>query len=188
MKRGLILLILINIFLLPVIFAETTFFERDYDYRDDFIMANLPEDVVDAIAGEEIEILQVSGGGYFVKQRYNSTVVCKVCTDSLKEHIKKYQNIVYNENEVTILTEHINQAFQTDLSNNQVRYIIENFEDECNAPYPLLSGFVEGRFRDLTNPLILSIIIIILIFFIIIGYLIIRVLRKRGYGRRRKKK
>jgi len=182
-----IFVILISVFLLPVISADTTFFEGDYDYRNDFIMSSLPEEVIEAVA-EGGEILQVGGGGYFVGQKYNTTKVCEVCIDSLREHIKEYQDIEYNENEVTVLTGLINQEFQTDLSNNQIRYIIENFEDECDAPYPLLGGIAGGRFRNLTTPLTLWITSIVLIFFIIIGYLIIRALKKRGYGRRRRKK
>jgi len=185
MKKSCILLIfviLLSIFLAPVISAETTFFEGDYDYRDDFIMANLPENVVEAIS-EEAEILKTSGGSYFLEQKCNTTLICEVCMDSLKEHVKKYQQIDYNEEEISILTSKINQEFQANLSNNQVRYIIENFEDECDAPYPLLGGFASGRLRDLMNPLLLGIMIIILISIIILGYFIIKALKKRGYGR-----
>ena len=186
MEKGVLIILLVCILSIQVVFAETTFFEGDYDYRDDFIMANLPGDIVNAITDEEIEILQVSGGGYFLREYYEEEI-CDVCTESLKEHINEYQDIDYNEDEVIVLTELINQEFQTDLSNNQVRYIIENFEDECDAPYPLLGGIAGGRLRNLTNPLTLTITSIVLIFFIIIGYLIIRVLRKRGYGRKKKK-
>jgi len=74
MKKGdvFIFVILISIFLIPIIFAETTFFEGDYDYRDDFIMANLPEDVIEEIAiNPDVEILQIGGGGYFLEEQYN---------------------------------------------------------------------------------------------------------------------
>jgi len=180
-KSVFIISLVLSIFLLQIISAETTFFEGDYNYRGDFIMANLPENVIEAI-DEEAEILKTSGGSYFLEQKYNTTLVCEVCIDSLREHIKEYQQIDYNEDEISILTSKINQEFQIDLSNNQVRYIIENFEDECNLPIPLLGGFAGGRFRDLTNPLVLG-ITIILVSIIILGYFIIRALKKRGYGR-----
>ena len=182
MKKGdvFIFVILISIFLIPIIFAETTFFEGDYDYRDDFIMANLPEDVIEEIAiNPDVEILQIGGGGYFLEEQYNSSEVCLLCFENLRTHIKQKQKIDYTEDEVVVLTGLINQDFQTDLSNNQVRYILENFEDECDMPLPLLGGFAGGRFNNLLNPLILTITSIVLIFFIIIGYLIIRTLRKR---------
>lgn len=183
MKRELIIL-LICILLVQVVYAETTFFEGDLGYRGDFIIANLPEEVIEA----GVEILPSGGGGYFLRQAYNKTLVCDVCSDSLRQHIKEEQNIDYNEDEIVILTYEINQEFQTDLSNNQVRYIIENFEDECDAPYPLLGGFAGGRFSNLLDPLVLTITIILLLSIIITGYLIIRTLKKRGYGRRKKSK
>jgi len=190
MKKSVIILLslVFGVFLLQFISAETTFFEGDLGYGDDFIMSSLPEDVADVIANEEIEILQVGGGGYFLEQQYNTTLVCEACANSLRDHIREHQDIDYNEEEVIILTEHINQEFQTDLSNNQVRYIIENFEEECDSHYPLLGGFAGGRLRNLTDPLVLGITIILLISIILLGYFIIRALKKRGYGRQLKVK
>jgi len=187
MKKG-VLILIICILLLQVVYAETSFFEGDLGYRADFIMANLPEDVVQAVA-EGGEILQISSGGYLLREgRYEGTIVCETCLESLKTHIKQKQDIDYTEEEIIILSNEINQQTYPDLSNNQVRYLIENFETECNLPIPLLGGFAGGRFRNLTSPLVLWITIIILIFFIIIGILIIRALRKRGYGGRKKRK
>ena len=186
-KRVLFILLAFSVLLLFQVYADTTFFEGDYNYRDDFIMASLPDDVAEAIANEDIEILQVSSGGYFLEQPYNTTLVCEACINSLKEHIKKYQHINYKEEEITILTELINQEFKTNLSNNQVRYVIENFEDECDAPYPLAGGIAGGRLRNLTNPFILGITIIVLISIIILGYFITKALKKRGYGRKKNK-
>jgi len=183
-KSVLIILLVFGIFLLPMISAETTFFEGDYNYRDDFIMASLPENVIEILeTQEDVEILQTSGGGYFLEEEYNNTLVCEVCIESLKEHIKEKQHANYDEEAVTVLTGSINQEFQTDLSNNQVRYIIENFEEECDMPYPLLGGIAGGRLRNLTNPLVFGISLIILISIIILGYFIKRALKKRGYGR-----
>lgn len=176
------LLSLIGIFLFSFVSADTTFFEGDYNYRGDFIMANLPEEIIEAVRGG-VEILPSGGGGYFLKEEFNSTLVCEICSESLREHIKQYQNIDYSEEKISILTSEINQEFQIDLSNNQVRYIIENFEDECDSNYPLFSGFAGGRLRNLTTPALLTISFFVLAFFIIIGFMIIRSLKKRGYGR-----
>lgn len=180
MKRVFIFLVLVLCF--PFLLADTTFFEGDSDYRDDFMMASLPEEIVAAVVAG-VEVLQSGGsGGYFLREEFNQTIVCPTCTDSLRSHIREYQSIDYNEEQITILTKEINEEFVVDLSNNQVRYIIENFEDECDSPYPILGAVAGGRFRDLTSPLLVTIIVVILIFFAVIGYFIIRALRKIRSG------
>jgi len=182
------LLVLVSCF--HFVLAETTFFEGGYGYRDDFVMAGLPEEAL----VEDVVVLQSSSGGYFLKEEYNQTLVCYACSDSLREHIREYRNIDYDEEEVTVLTEEINEELVVDLSNNQVRYIIENFEDECDAPYPILGAVAGGRFRDLTSFLVIVIVIIVLVFFVLVGYFIVRSLKNirskniRGSRRRKVKK
>ena len=190
MKKEALLVVLflsILIFQVVAISAETTFFEGD-DYRGDFIMANLPEEIVAQIEEGETEILRTGGGSYFLRETYNSTEVCDVCFDSLRQQIQDKQSIDYEEEEIILLASEINQQYKTDLSNSQVRYIIENFEDECDAPYPLLGGIAGGRFRDILSPFTIAIAVIILIFVIFIGYRIISTLRKVKIKKTKKKK
>lgn len=178
MKRGEILLVLITILMISPVLAETTFFEGDSGYGDDFIMANLPPAIVAAVS-EGAQIGETSTGGFFLKQTYNTSEVCVYCYEDLKQHIQETRKINYSEQDVILLATEINTELKTDLSNNQVRYIIENFEDECNMQLPLLGGFASGRSTDLLSPLLLIISIILLVGIILIGFLIIRALKRK---------
>ena len=185
MKKEVVFSILICILLVQILSAETTFFEGDYDYRENFIMADLPAEAI----AEGAEILQQGWGGYFIRQAYNKTLICGTCFEDLREHIDKKKRIDYTEEEIILLADSINQdPLQVNLSNNQLRYILENFEEECNRPLPLLWGIAGGRFSDLFSPLVIAIAVIVLVFFIVIGYLIIKVLKKKVYGKTKKRK
>lgn len=182
MKRGLIILLLISILFLQLVSAETTFFEGDLGYRDDFIMAPVPEEGIieePIIKEPEVESF-ISGGGFLVRQEgIAETIPCPLMFESLKEHINKKRSIEYTKKELEILTFEINQELGENLSTNQISYIIDNFEDTCNSPLPLLSGSAIGRFRNLLNPFILIVSFIVLVFISYIGYKIISVLKKR---------
>jgi len=187
MKRGEILLVLIAILLISPVLAETTFFEGDSGYRDDFIMANLPPEIAVAIS-EGAQVGETSTGGFFLRQVYNTSEVCVYCYENLKQHIEETRKINYSEQDVILLASEINTELKADLSNNQVRYIIENFEDECNMPLPLLGGFASGRSTDLLSPFLLIISITLLAGIILIGFLIIRALKKRKSRKKAKKR
>lgn len=181
------ILLLVGILSLQFVLAETTFFEGDLGYRDDFIMAPVPEGgIIEEPITEEPEIESfISGGGFLVRQDgIAETITCPLIFESLKEHINKKRSIKYTKKELEVLTIEVNQELEKDLSTNQVGYVIDNFEDTCDSPLPLLSGSAVGRFRDLLNPFILIVSFIVLIFVSYIGYRIIPIFRKR----KRKKK
>jgi len=169
------------------VLAETTFFEGDLGYGEDFIMESLSAEIVGAVGGGA-EVLQGGGGGYFVREEFNQSFVCETCIESLREHIIQYQDIDYSEEEVIVLTEEINQEFGGDLSNSQVRYVIENFEEECDAPYPILGGFAGGRFRDLITPMFYVVVFAVLILFLVVVIVLVRILKTRRYRGRLEKK
>jgi len=182
MKREAVFIFLICIFLLNFITADTTFFEGDLGYRDNFIMAPAPEGgIIEGTISEEPEIESfISGGGFLVRQKgVAETILCPLIFESLKGHIEKKRSIEYTEEELEILTIEVNQELEKDLSTNQISYIIDNFEDTCDGPLPLLRGSAIGRFRNLLNPFILIVSFIVLIFLIYILYRIVPILRKR---------
>ena len=189
MKKEVLYLLIICI-LLPFVSADTTFFEGDLGYGEDFIMAPVPEGgiIEGTIAGEqEIESI-ISGGGILVRQKgIAETITCPLIFESLKGHIEKKRSIEYTEKELEILTIEVNQELKKDLSINQVSYILDNFEDTCDSPLPLLGGFATGRFRNLLNPFILIVSFIVLMFLIYIIYKIMPVLRKKKRKKRRRK-
>lgn len=174
--KGLMILCL-SILCVSCVLAETTFFEGDLGYGDDFIMGVIEGEVVEPEAVELLTITTVGSGGYFQREEYNESLVCAICLDSLREHISAKRDIDYSENEFEILMEEINQVLEVNLSLSQVAYVIGNFEDECDAPIPLLSAATGGRFRDLISPVVLFAGITVLIFFILI-YLLFRRLGK----------
>jgi len=170
-------LVIVFILCLPFVVAGTTFFEADLGYRDDFIMDVIEGEVVGPEAVELLTITSVGDGGYFQREEYNESLVCEICLDSLREHISTKRKFDYGESEFEVLMEEINQELEINLSLSQVAYVIENFEDECDAPIPLLGAVTGGRFRDLVAPVSLFVGIIVLVFFIIL-YLLFRGLRK----------
>jgi len=191
MKRGMIVLLLVSILFLQLVSAETTFFEGDLGYRDDFIMAPVPEGgIIEGALAEELEIESfISGGGFFVRQEgIAETISCPLIFESLKKHIEKKRSIEYSERELEILTIEVNQELEKDLSINQVGYIIDNFEETCDSPLPLLGGSAIGRFRNLLNPFILIVSFIVLTFLIYILYKIVPALRKRKRIKKRWRK
>ena len=152
MKKVVILLVLI--LCLQFAFAETTFFEGDYNYGNDFIMGKIvSEEVVETIIKEET--LQ-SGGGKSVVQ-LDKGLVCEICSESLRDHIDKYKHIDYSEEEIKILSLEITDEIGISFSHEHVLVLVENFEDECSQPYPLLGGIAGGRYRNLISPLLLFI-------------------------------
>lgn len=189
MKRGLIMLLLVSILLLQFVLAETTFFEGDLGYRDDFIMAPIPEEgIIEEPVTEQPEVESfISGGGFLVRQgEISGTIPCPLIFESLKGHIKKKRSIEHTEKELEALTIEINQELEKNLSIGQVSYVIDNFEDTCDSPLPLLSGSAVGRYRNLLNPFILVTSFIVLVFISYIGYRIISVLKKRKMKREKK--
>lgn len=185
----LVFVILISVSFLQVVFAETTFFEGDLGYGDDFIMALLEEEP-EIPAGIEISVeteTQQPGGG-FIRENVVESVCCPIIAESLKAQIKEKQTIEYSKLELEILTNKINEEIKFfKLSKGEVGYILETYEETCDAYYPLLAGLATGRSRNLLILIVMVTAIIILVFFIIIGYMIIHILRKRGYGKKKGK-
>ena len=178
MKKEVVFIFLICILFLQFLAAETTFFEGELGYRDDFIMGNLPEEE------EEITEILPEVGGY---SQLDKKFVCNVSFDSLKKHIIEYQHINYSKEEIEILRLEIKENTGIAFSQKQVAVLVENFEDECSQPYPLLGGFAGGRYRDLLTPLVTASAIIILISLITL-YFVFRRLRKIKFKKRRRKK
>lgn len=182
--RKIWMFLILGIFLTSFVFADTTFFEGDYNYRDDFIMGNLTREVVEeTIKIETIKILPKGGSSF----QLNKNLVCDICFDSLKQHIKKYQNIDYTEEQLNYLKIKIEEETGVYFSHKQVAVLVENFEDECNAQYPLLGGLAAGRYQNLLNPLVILISAIILISLILL-YIVFRKITKQKKKKSRKKK
>ena len=200
MKRG-IFVVLIFILSLQFVLADTTFFEGDYGYRDDFIMS--PEEVVDLCGdgacnnGESCEtcpqdcgvcinVESVSGSTLGRGGGLNKELVCDVCFDSLKEHIDKYRDIDYDEREIETLSIELEEELNVRLLDYQVAALVENFDDECGRPYPVLSGFATGRYRDLLSPMVITVSVIVLGFFIFL-YFVLRRLKRFKFRKKKSK-
>jgi len=176
--RKLSIFLLIGIFLISFVSAETTFFEGELGYRDDYIMGSVDEEIIEP---ESVELLEDpfsgGGGGYFPRENYNQTVVCDSCFEFLRETINEKRALEYNEEELEILIEEINADLNPEISMQQLGYIVENFEDECDSPLPLLGAVVGGRDVDLLSPFMFIIAGAVLVFIIIL-YFVVRILRK----------
>ncbi len=180
MKKRVIFTFLICILFLQFITAETTFFEGELGYRDDFIVANLPEEVT----GRAITEIPPEAGGHV---QLNKTIVCDICFDSLTRHINKYRHINYSKEEIEFLRLEIKEETRIVFSPEQVLVLVENFDDECSRPYPLLGGFAGGRYSDILFPFITIVSLIILISLIIL-YFLFRRLRKVKFRKKSFKK
>jgi len=177
---------LICILLIQFVIADTTFFEGEVGYKKDFIMGNLPEEVI----GEAItpEISPTRGG--FAQSK--KTIVCEICFDSLSRHINEYRHINYSKEEIEFLRLEIKEDAGIYLSPKQILVLVENFEEECNKSYPLLGGFAGGRYSEILFPFTIIVFFIILISLIIL-YFLFRKLRKvkskkKSFKKPRKKK
>jgi len=179
MKRGVVLL-LIFILSINFVLADTTFFEGDLGYRDDFIMGNtlggvIPVNLPETLGGRRneskpiTEIFVEDTEEFITKEEINKTIVCPLISDSLKKHIKEKRNIEYSEEDIEILTVEINQEFKINISNNEVRDIINNYEDTCDSYFPILGGLAIGRSRDLLTFFVMVITLMVLIFIIYIA-------------------
>ena len=174
MRKEVVFTFLVCILFLQFIAAETTFFEGDLGYRDDFIMGNLPEGV------SQVEIRRGIS-------HLNKEDVCNICFDSLKRHIEKYNHINYSKEEIEILSLEIKEKRGIYFSLEQVAVLVENFEDECSQPYPLLGGFAGGRYSEILSPF-LNIIFFIILISLILLYFLFRRLRKVKFRRKRRHK
>ena len=189
MKKEVIIVFLICIFLLGFVSADTTFFEGDYDYRDDFIMGKIvsEEIIEEATEVEEVDDAFQGGGRNVVSLQLNKELVCEICSDSLKQHIKKYQHINYSREQLEFLKIQIEEETSISFSHEQVAVLVENFEDECNQPYPLLGGLAAGRYQNLLNPLVILTSAIILISLVVL-YILFGKLTKQKRRKTKKKK
>jgi len=184
MKKGIILLI----FILSINFvlADTTFFEGELGYRDDFIMGNpvgeiIPVNIPEIEGGGKPEVFAEDGGGFIIpKEGIDKKMVCPSIANSLKKHIKEKRNIDYSEKDIEILTREINQEFGINLPNIEVRDIINNYEEVCDTYFPLSGGLALGRSRDLLTLAVMIFTVIALLFIIYIGNKIKYKLKKRN--------
>jgi hypothetical protein len=198
----LIFLFAVSILFLQLVLADTTLFEGDFGYRDDFIMASIPEEGIIDLCGDNScnsgencetcpqdcgDCIRTSGDGGIVigDEEINKELVCEVVFNSLKEHIKKYEEINYNESELEILNIKLKEELNVRLLNNQVAALIENFDDECDKPYPILGGLTIGRFRNLFGLLIIGIVILASVIFL---YFILRRSNKIKFGKKIKRR
>jgi len=179
-KRG-VFIFLICILFLQFVVADTTFFEGELGYRDDFVMGAIEEGVLPSESEEETA---PSGGGL------NKELVCSAFSDALRGHLIKYQDIDYTSEEVETLKINIKEEIGVSLSTHQVNVLVENFEDECSAPIPLLGGFAAGRYRNLFDPIIIITAVLVLSFFIFLYFMLrrLRNLKKRKSSKKRKKR
>jgi len=196
MAKNEIYIFLIMLLVLPIISAETTFFEGELGYRDDFIMVDeeVPE-VVGPYCGdnscngaetcssclEDCGSCSTGGGGGIISTLESSEVekaqICGICLQDLRQHIKEKQNIDYSLEELEILTTKINAEVQVGFTSEQTRGIIENFEEECNSYIPVLGGLIPGRYRSLATSILIVVLILIMGFAVYLFYVLTRVKR-----------
>jgi len=182
MARNKIYIFLIIFLVLPIISAETTFFEGELGYRDDFIMVDkeVPEVIVpycgdDSCNGAETcsscsEDCGHCSGGWGGGIISTKTQICEICFQDLRQHIKEKQNIDYSLEELEILTTKINAEVQAGFTSEQTRVLIENFEDECDSYMPVLGGLIPGRYRSLVVPILILVLILIIGFAVYLFY------------------
>ena len=192
MKKEVMVLV-VGIFLINFnfVYADTTFFEGDLGYRDDYVIGGVDEEIIDS---ESVELLEdpfveepYSGGGsYFSREEYDLKV-CDYCFEFLRETINEKRALEYDPEELEILIEQVNSETKPKISMQQLGYIVENFEDECDRPMPLLGAAVGGRDVDLLSPFMFVIAGAVLIFVIIL-YFVVRKLRKLKSNSKKKKR
>jgi len=202
-----IYLFLIVLLVLPIVSAETTFFEGELGYRDDFIMVDEEvSEVVGPYCGdnscngaetcssctEDCGSCITGGGGGIISTLESSEVekaqVCGICLQDLRQHIKEKQNIDYSLEELEILTTKINAEVQVDFTSEQTRGIIENFEEECNSYIPILGGLIPGRYRNLAMPILIITSIISIAFISYLVYILVRATNKKVEYKSKSKK
>jgi len=205
MVKDKIYIFLIMLLVLPIVSAETTFFEGELGYRDDFIMVGeeVPE-VVGPYCGDNScngaetcsscseDCRSCDSGGGIISNLESSEIekvkLCDICLQDLKRHIKEKQNIDYSLEELKILTTKINSEVQVGFTLEQTRVIIENFEEECNAYIPILGGLIPGRYRSLAMPILVVASIILIAFISSLIYSWIMATKKKVKSKRKLKK
>jgi len=199
MAKNKVYIFLIMLLVLPIVSAETTFFEGELGYRDDFIMVDeeVPE-IVGPYCGdnscngaetcsscsEDCGSCSTGGGGGIISALESSDAekvqVCGICLQDLREHIKEKQNIDYSLEELEVLTTKINAEVQVGFTSEQTKVIIENFEEECNSYIPVLGGLIPGRYRSLAIPVLIAVLILIVGFAVYLFYVLTKVRRVKN--------
>lgn len=175
MKKGCFILFLLLFTLfssLSITYAETTFFEENLGYRDNFIMVQEKQQPTEKT--REISLIDerrsTSGGLYcgdgacrllencincaedcgvclseLREVLLNEPLICNIVFESLRLHVKKEKNIDYTSAELELLTSKINTLTETSLTLNQTNLYLSQFENLCDMPYPLSGSFILGK-------------------------------------------
>lgn len=163
------IIFLICILLMQFVIADTTFFEGDLGYTEDFL-------IVPSVSTETPTTVSGGGGGgsigivaeVIILENNLDIKICEICFESIKNQVKEKRTIEYTENELHALTLDINTQLNSGLSKSYISSFITNFEDQCEMSLPLSIAFAGGRFRDLITPLMSFMLVIIIIFLVII--------------------
>lgn len=190
-----LLAVLLFVFLVSFVSAETTFFEGDLGYGDDFIMVPIPEpeepEEPEAARGvRRAPVAEVSIPEEQVEAAEELVVVeelevfdrllsCPSISDFLREQIREKGAVNYTQEELSFLTLKINEELGSDFSPSEVVYLVDNFEDECNRPLLFFSGLIPGRYRDLSFFLLIIVGLLVLIFTVYVAYRLLRWSRGR---------
>ncbi|MDD5012336.1 MAG: hypothetical protein PHQ66_01670 [Candidatus Nanoarchaeia archaeon] len=206
MVKKVLIVILFALFFSSLCLAETTFFEGELGYNDEFIMSS-----------EEIAQASPSGGGRAIycgndfcdsgetcdscsidcgvcisedtAEESNKQQVCDIIFQSLVNHIKTQQTRNYTSEEIQELTAQINQKNIINFSDSKTEEYVNNYEDICERFLPLFAGLVLGRNRNLILPIAIIAGILVLSLFV---YIFIKIFfwtkRKQKKVRIKKKK
>ncbi|NPE26768.1 hypothetical protein HNV12_02060 [Methanococcoides sp. SA1] len=138
MTKNNIYFLLMILLVLPIISAETTFFEGELGYRDDFIMVNeeIPE-VIGPYCGDDLcngdetcsscpeDCGSCGGGGssgILVKEFEEERIqICDICFKDLREHLKEKQIVEYAQEDIVRLNSKINDYLKETKSSLNVK-------------------------------------------------------------------
>jgi hypothetical protein len=103
--------------------------------------------------------------------------ICLIGLESLREHVKQRGNVDYDSDELEKLTLEIKEETEVPITIEEVSYVLENFEEECDSYIPLFGGLILGRYRNLSTIVFVSSTILIILFLIFL-YLASRRIKK----------
>jgi len=193
----------IVLLVLPVISAETTFFEGEL--RDDFIMADLEEAEVTGDSGTSSEGIATesvpsSGGscppdyqlieGKCIKKEIKDTVlneseessfpielVCNTVFEAFRTQVKSEGEINSSSLDVEMIAIDLSQEQEIEVLAGDIQEYVSDFEEKCDSFLPLGISVELGIYKKLD--LMILFILLGLVCLFIIGYLIFRLKKKR---------
>ncbi|MCH7850089.1 MAG: hypothetical protein IH845_00415, partial [Nanoarchaeota archaeon] len=116
--------------------------------------------------------------------------VCLLCSKSLKKHIQRRGNIDYDSEELETLTLEINREIKSPVTMEEINFVLQNFEEECDSYLPLFGGLAIGRSRELSTVVVFISAFFVLLFFIFLYFALrkIRKIKSSRFKRKEKRK